>query len=452
MGAVKVISNDDGELVTPTGDNNIFESIISSQKIQTGKYHGIIAKSEAQMSAKVNYTEWLDIYKNSIINELEFDVPNQNDTVLSIDLPREVPWGNPIKVTGRLAIKYDSPNIKNFLDNKIIVIKNDSEVYEIVTDEAGNFSKYIPISNLLESESVIQAFFEGDIHFRKSESQAISYKKIKHKTEIILNDQGLTDSILSNGGEKITIIGTIIDKDSNKGLISKKILLQDEKSLLQLESTSNEYGRFVFNLTLPNISGEFIVFFIFNEDEYYKGTEMHNPYIVTETQFSPLLGGFKQFIASDFFDVNKIETESDQRNFVLCIFSILEFNIIDLAHKKKEGEKLRNNTPNLSADFICTDTDGRYLVIDCTLSTPDSQKIDRIENMSTELFKRTGIKFLPTIISNLNAKEAKKGETVLIIDRNDIESLFDYLINQNSLKLSKEHLRKIIDAHSAKKN
>ena len=74
------------------------------------------------------------------------------------------------------------------------------------------------------------------------------------------------------------------------------------------------------------------------------------------------------------------------------------------------------------------------LVIDCTVTVPSSEKLDKILNTSKYIQKYSGKRFTPVVITNKDApismQEATKNK-VTIIDRSDIEDLLKLIMSNN---------------------
>jgi hypothetical protein len=149
-----------------------------------------------------------------------------------------------------------------------------------------------------------------------------------------------------------------------------------------------------------------------------------------------VIKGFKVFHAFTYFEKGfDEEKEPPQIVSTIWLLSILKFNPIPLGIDKREGESIEHDgtRPNLSADLICSNN-GDSLVIDCTVTVPSSEKLDKILNTSKYIQKYSGKRFTPVVITNKDApismQEATKNK-VTIIDRSDIEDLLKLIMSNN---------------------
>lgn len=113
----------------------------------------------------------------------------------------------------------------------------------------------------------------------------------------------------------------------------------------------------------------------------------------------------------------------------------------------KPGESIQENGKilNYSLDIIAN-VDEVFLAIDCTITVPNNQKIDKIFNAAQYLSSTTNQIFIPLIVSNAFAsgtKEQALKNKVIIIDRTDIKEILNHILADELDKGRKVFLSKL---------
>lgn len=436
IGGAGIVSDDSGDLRLYDGNDTISNGIHSSQRIKTGKYRAAITHIESGISAKLSYIEWKKINQNGIITEFEFDVPYQNESFLILQFPSAVPWGVSQGLMGELEIKEGVSNRKDFLSNKPLIIKCDNRTYHTQTSEIGQIFVLIEANESIESNSKIQAFFDGDRHFRCCKSNELSFEKLKHRTniviELLLKKNQKEYELL--GGDKILFKGRLIDEDFQKGIPRKNLIITYLNEHYELNS--DELDFFYFEKLLPNYSGQLGIEIFFEEDGQYCSSHYTRTIQIKENEKSSLLNSLMEFRLSK-IDFKNVQKENEQKSYVNLILTLVNFRVIDLGMKGRDGEQLLGQVGNPAADLVCTD--GKVnLIVDCTLDIPNDNKINKIFNSAQYLFQKTGFSFIPIVVTGKQVAKGKDNDFVLILDKLDMDKLYEELFKNRNVIRARE--------------
>lgn len=123
--------------------------------------------------------------------------------------------------------------------------------------------------------------------------------------------------------------------------------------------------------------------------------------------------------------------DTDDRKFESAVSWLLEivgFRTMNL-NKEAQGEKFRQSQNGVvigSADILAYDQEKvRWLVVDCTIGTPDADKLDRIADLSRHL--RSQVPECDAVVVSAKAaaatKENAERQGIIVIDRTDLEKM-----------------------------
>jgi hypothetical protein len=130
------------------------------------------------------------------------------------------------------------------------------------------------------------------------------------------------------------------------------------------------------------------------------------------------------------------------------LLSLLQFNPIPLGLRTKNGENLEKNghALSLSADLLASNNRGYSLVIDCTVTVPSADKLNKLLNTSKYILEHSGKKFIPVVITNKAVPipfERIENTGLKVIDKTDIDELLKLIMSNNIEQAKELFLKKI---------
>lgn len=145
---------------------------------------------------------------------------------------------------------------------------------------------------------------------------------------------------------------------------------------------------------------------------------------------------FDLFSGRKFLDKNLLDPKDD-RFFEKSVSWLLELIGLKIIHLDKMGEIIyEGKVEKGSADIIGYNNSSRYLyVIDCTISPPHPQKIDKLLNISKYIARKKDIQTKPYIFCAVNCPTVKadaKINGVIIIDLTDIQKIYQIFKEENN--------------------
>lgn len=111
----------------------------------------------------------------------------------------------------------------------------------------------------------------------------------------------------------------------------------------------------------------------------------------------------------------------------------------------KDGEQIIVILGTPSADLICTNGKGLYLVIDCTLNFPNDEKINKIFTTAKSILQRRGVSFLPIIVTSKQMIKGKKDNKVVILDLDDVKIIHEEIFRNKNLQRAGNFFHKCLD-------
>jgi len=234
--------------------------------------------------------------------------------------------------------------------------------------------------------------------------------------------------------------------------IDKKLVEDTSIWINRLITDSNNIKKFLDrkNLKLSNIPNVIQNdFFYYDITLDYEEINSHNVFDITisnkkygllveESQYMGRYGKkkentlfylFNQFEANEIFEKNIYESPKSQALFELSISWLLELLGYNTIYLSKDGEILKEDKIHKgSADIIAyNDISKFFYVIDCTISPPSSEKIDKIRNTAEYIARKNDMFVKPFIFCAQNCyavKNDNKNVGVKIIDKEDIIKLY----------------------------
>ncbi|MBI3640008.1 MAG: polysaccharide deacetylase family protein [Thaumarchaeota archaeon] len=187
-------------------------------------------------------------------------------TSLTINSISNVPWGNPVTITGRLT---NSTGIG--IANETISFNGTgtTNLSQAVTNGTGFFLSSGKAPNTVVSGWKVQAHFAGDSKYLNSDSTTNSYSTLTHPTVLALSIQPVTVS--SGGAYKVT--GALKDQVTGTLLASKTISFKGMSPIVISNAATNTSGIYVVSgLVAPNNPGAYKIQSKFAGDSLYSGS------------------------------------------------------------------------------------------------------------------------------------------------------------------------------------
>jgi hypothetical protein len=394
---------------------------------------------------KYDFDTWLN--ESNEKKWTSFNVDYDDKPFIHLHIDKKIPWGKITDINGHLWYENEPFNqcfnAKWFMNKKIYFSGNNSIPESITTDVQGKFSTQFQVEDIPKKECSIQAHYDGDdMYFSKCDSKIVYYDIVKHNTELSLEVKPLIDKFnisdsVSDSENKMTpksyylFTGQLYDTTVNKSIGNKIIHFESDIFSSDLSVVVDKNGCFELCYRIPDIEGEFEIKARFPSDQKYESF-FHKIKCTIVRNKDSLYSGFKSFKAFDYLKSGFEDTkEQPQITSTIWLLSILNINSIPLGIYKRDGEQVQDNGKflNYSVDILAQ-VDEVFLVIDCTVTVPDSQKIDKILNTSKYLNYKTNQNYIPVIVSNQytsSAKEQAIKNKVVLIDKNDIQEILDCL-------------------------
>jgi hypothetical protein len=257
------------------------------------------------------------------------------------------------------------------------------------------FPIYIIVQNFIFKNS-----YEIQINMK------IDNKLIKNSTITILRYQDLNN-------KKNPLDRKKIDINYNKNEIQDNIQFTEIHLKYEAIPLDNSFEILISNLKYG---------LLYNGSYYLHN---YNAYNIT------LYDVFKQYNANNIIEKDIFENPINSKSFELSISWLLELLGLNTIYLEKLGEKIfDNNIERGSTDIIAFNSKSKYMyLIDCTITPPDAKKIDMIRNTAEYIAKKNNIQIRPVIFCGVNCPSVKKenNETVLIVDKEDIITLYQIL-------------------------
>lgn len=161
-----------------------------------------------------------------------------------------------------------------------------------------------------------------------------------------------------------------------------------------------------------------------------------------------LLTSFKKYTAFEFFRQNfHVKDDSIFVGLISQLLSLFNFAAINLGYFEKDGEQPIDKNNINSADILAYyEPEEKFFVVDCTVSIPSIQKINKIYSTSQFLTKTSNNSFLPIIFSQEEVRirnDATKAG-VIIFDKLDIELLLNLIDSDNICELKNTFRQKLL--------
>lgn len=453
-GTGTIESDKKGNFKTNSGINLIYYKTTFSRPVKKGTYALGINRKKYQGKERMRLSVWKGLNCDKKLTDFLFNY--EKESFISIQGDKQVPWGMVMNVSGQLWFINEPfqwcSGITNMQDRKITVTGSDVTT-ETLTDGFAKFETQVQVGKYPKSDCSLQAHYEGDeIYFDKCDSNIIYYDIIKHETSLSLSIEPLIPKLsdgLGEDGTRLAITadqfyllkGHLDDKTLNSPISEVIIKFAGSDELLLSSVLTKTDGNFILYFQAPNSYGTLSIGAIFEGSQLYDGSTAKISFEIKRDSFSQL-SVFKQFDAFNSFRNGFLDLkEQSQIRSSIWLLSLLDANPIPLGifDKNGKGEQIMNigNRLNYSADIIAN-FDGVPLIVDCTVTVPNSQKIDKISNTAEYLTKNLGKKFIPLIISNQPSKAMKHeafDNMVLLLDQKDILEIVDLLFeNQLSAK------------------
>ena len=150
-----------------------------------------------------------------------------------------------------------------------------------------------------------------------------------------------------------------------------------------------------------------------------------------------LMEAFKPFTAYEHFSEFLLNpaTDIEQTTGVSWLLNLLDFRTIDLGRMKGRSklnlEAIKASSRQDSCDFLVVHGSDKVIAMDCTITIPRPDKIQKIRNTAdaiTESLKKnsTDIQIIPAIISSANCGGLDTTQDhVRLLDRNDLSKILD---------------------------
>lgn len=192
----------------------------------------------------------------------------------------------------------------------------DNKNYSGLTSELGEFSKFMDVNDDLEYASQIKVIFEGDLHFKKTESLPLEFRKIRHTTKIDL-DSSPGSTLEVEAGKTSSLKGRLMDIDFKKGISKRKIIMSNREGYISSVET-DDYGCFEFKFNLPNFTWAYNIELRYEGDRLLKPAVHKSKFNIKEKQQSSFLSSFFEFAISR-KDFSKMNKESEHKNYIALL-------------------------------------------------------------------------------------------------------------------------------------
>ena len=427
----------------------------NSMKLPKGLHRIGINKDTININ-KYNFDTWLN--ESNEKNWASFNVDYDDKSFIHLDIDKKIFWGKITDINGHLWYENEPFNqcfnAEWFMNKKIYFSGNDSIPEPTATDGHGKFSTQFKVGDITKKECSFQAHYDGDdMYFRKCDSKVIYYDIVKHNTSLSLQVKPLIDKFnisnsVSNSENKMIsksfyqFTGQLYDTIFNKPVGHKIIHFESDIFSSDLSVVTDKNGCFELCYRISDVEGEFEIKAIFSRDEKYESS-FHKIKCTIIRNTNSLYSEFRNFKAFDYLKSGfEEDKEQPQINSTMWLLSILNINSVPLGIFKRDGEQIQENgrVLNYSVDILAQ-VDEVFLAIDCTVTVPGNQKIDKILNSAKYLNKKSNQKYIPVIVSNQNnssTKEQAIKNKVVIIDKNDTQEILDCL-----QKYDIDHVRKL---------
>lgn len=328
----------------------------------------------------------------------------------------------------------------NYIDDQAfnyIFQKNNIKLKDHSIENLNDFNYFLDIENMDYKNNLVIIF---PLYYKikqplPNDNQVIDcimiHKSLKDKLNIIL-----TNTITKKPFKKFTrpVYNNDINNELLKGYIKRN---QD------IEITDS----FTIKISIGQL--ENIYEYTKNGIEILQQLSEFNKNIQLSTSIIP---SFKLFRAFDFFRQNFHCKDSETQVQLSCqLLSLINFAVINLGSFGNDGEQLKDKNSIHSLDILAyNEKKSIFLAVDCTITIPSQPKINKIFNTAKYLSQETNKNFIPVIISQEEVPYRVDSDKfgVVIIDKNDIESLLELIDNNNVEELEKVFREKILTLSS----
>lgn len=132
---------------------------------------------------------------------------------------------------------------------------------------------------------------------------------------------------------------------------------------------------------------------------------------------------------------------------ISLLLTLLNFPTVNLGSFGNEGEQIKDSrVQSFSCDIISFVSQiNSCLIIDCTLSVPTEEKINRIHNTTSYLEEKLSAKLIPVIISaaRVPSKHTATTAKVRVIDKLELNNLVD-LVNSGDITEAQKQFLQIL--------
>lgn len=285
-------SDKDGNLRNPQGLNDLGYGFESSNPIERGSYLLGIGWGKYDFKRQFNFENWK--LGNYPIRYVRFTIDYEKVTMLQLEPINRAPRGQELIIRGSLWFRNERLRWSNgaiWLKGRKILISYNGKVTETYTDE---FSTFSTVLEQTTSPYSIKAHYDGDEYFDQCDSNEVSFKLVKRRTQMSIKVDPLRIGKIGNidyqvverylvPGQNYRIAGSIMDLDSGSELSEKEISLifPNDKGVVPLISSSD--GTFhLSGLTSPAEPGKYTVKALFGGDDLYESTKANVEFEVTE--------------------------------------------------------------------------------------------------------------------------------------------------------------------------
>jgi hypothetical protein len=421
---------------------------------------GIIRK-KYQGKERMRLSVWNGMNSDNKLVEFPFDYAKES--FLNLQGDEKVPWGTAINVDGQLWFRNEPftscSGTVDMQGKKIIFTGNDVSEANTLTDGFAKFSTQILVGHDPRTDCFLQAHYEGDpVFFDKCDSNIISYEITKHESSLSLDIEPLVPKLadlLESDATRVTLKagqfyllkGHLRDKTLDRSIPDRIVKFVGPVEFHLSPVVTNLEGRYTLCTKIPDNNGAFSIEAIFEGEEHYRSSTAKISFEITPDLFSQI-PEFKQFKAFDFFK-NGFEDlkEHPQVKSSIWLLSLLDANPIPLGIFDKDGEQImkNGNKLNYSGDILAI-FEGVPIIVDCTVSVPNTQKIDKISNTAEYLTKTTGKRIIPLMISNQPGKAMRQeayNNQVLLLDQTDISEILDLVLDNKLIGAKQLFLNKL---------
>jgi hypothetical protein len=141
-----------------------------------------------------------------------------------------------------------------------------------------------------------------------------------------------------------------------------------------------------------------------------------------------------------------IDTKYQQS--VSLLLSLLNFPTVNLGSFGNEGEQIKDSkVQSYSCDIISFVNEiNSCLVIDCTLSVPTEEKINRIYNTTSYLGEKLSTKLIPVIISaaRVPSRDTATTAKVRVIDKSELNNIVELIDSEDIMEARKQFIQKLM--------